>query len=808
MARTASQSKRQAAKEEAPLSAVLPFSYHHDSETIGLKHQAFMQVIKVQGLPASTINDELLVDAHNKRNRLLIDVADTALTLYTHSIKRKVSLSSPGEFTNGFSTHLNGAWNDKLQAENLYATEHYITPVMDCYVGAQKQVKGFFRSLAPGSFESELRNVKAATLKKLHKTTNKIATRLGEKYHARLLGVEKWNDRPISEPLSFLGYLVNAEYKMLALPDMDVSRYLSNSRVLFGGEMFEIRTATGTKYGTVFSIKEYPAKTPNGMLDPLFALKRDLIVTQAFSYLSKPKTKKLIEQERITLSQSDDCSISQLEQLEEALDNVDSGLFRMGQYHCSVVCLADSTAELMEAVGEVDTALSDVNIAPVREDLNTENVFLAQMPGNLRFACRRRPITTMNFAGLSSLHGESIGRAKFNKWGDAIAVLPTDTGSPYYFNFHVGRELLEDNDDDDGGTDKAATLITGVNGSGKTLAMNFLLTQAQKVKHRLIYFDRDSASEIFVRALGGQYSTITPDLRSGFNPLQLPDTNANRVFLEQWFAALLTANGETLNAQERVVIKEAIDGVYSDLQPHHRQLANAASYFMGRGCEDLVLRLSIWHSEGSRAYLFDNPEDNFSLSGDVLGIDMTLLLTDELIQFPVILYVFHQLIESLDGTPTLIPFDEGWAFLKNPYFEANIEELLKTIRKKDGVVIFTTQNPAEMVKSNISASLIDETATHIHFPNDTANKEHYCDKLKLNDKQYQFVRDTEQTERKMLIRQGKQSVIAHLDLAGMEDVIPVLSGTKENVEIMRKLIEQVGEDPKDWLPLFLNEAKG
>jgi type IV secretion system protein VirB4 len=45
-------------------------------------------------------------------------------------------------------------------------------------------------------------------------------------------------------------------------------------------------------------------------------------------------------------------------------------------------------------------------------------------------------------------------------------------------------------------------------------------------------------------------------------------------------------------------------------------------------------------------------------------------------------------------------------------------------------------------------------------------------------------------------------VVAKLDLSGLEDLIPVLSGTAENVNLLRAILSEVGEAPSDWLPHF------
>ncbi|OSI20382.1 hypothetical protein BV913_12580, partial [Neisseria dumasiana] len=63
--------------------------------------------------------------------------------------------------------------------------------------------------------------------------------------------------------------------------------------------------------------------------------------------------------------------------------------------------------------------------------------------------------------------------------------------------------------------------------------------------------------------------------------------------------------------------------------------------------------------------------------------------------------------------------------------------------------------------------------------------------------------------RTFLIKQGKQSTLATLDLHEFDKEMIVLSGTSENVAHMHRIIEETGsEDPEVWLPLLYQTVLG
>jgi hypothetical protein len=62
----------------------------------------------------------------------------------------------------------------------------------------------------------------------------------------------------------------------------------------------------------------------------------------------------------------------------------------------------------------------------------------------------------------------------------------------------------------------------------------------------------------------------------------------------------------------------------------------------------------------------------------------------------------------LDGTPLLIPCAEGWRALIDPTFRGIIEKQLRTIRSRDGAVVFITQSPRDIIDSDIVNILVEQ----------------------------------------------------------------------------------------------------
>jgi type IV secretion system protein VirB4 len=141
----------------------------------------------------------------------------------------------------------------------------------------------------------------------------------------------------------------------------------------------------------------------------------------------------------------------------------------------------------------------------------------------------------------------------------------------------------------------------------------------------------------------------------------------------------------------------------------------------------------------------------------------------------------------------------------------------KTIRKQNGLGIFATQSPEDALASDISAALIEQTATLILLPNPNASREDYVEGLKLTDAEYQVVKSLDERSRCFLVKQGHAATVCQLNLRGLDDALAVISASTDNIEIMHQVVEEeayrLGESPDDlrpeqWLERFYSERKG
>ena len=781
-----------AANREKSVGDHLPYVAQVDDHSIVTRDGLALQVIRLEGLPFETIDAVQLEARKAARDAMLQAVSSARFALVHHVVRRAVAPDLDGQFGDPFSAALDTAWRSRLAERRLYVNDLYLTIVIRPLAGrarAADKLLGLF--VGDRQPKTEVK----ADLRELNRAREALMASL-EPYGPTLLSCYDFASGLASEPVEFLATLLNGTTSPMLLPQGEIAQAIARRRLSFGADAIELGPVDGgsPEFAAILSVKDYPAETDAGMLDDLYRLPFEMVVTQSFAVVDRGPALERMDLALRRMRSADDAAHSLRSELTLAKDEVSAGRALFGEHHLTIMLKADNLADLDSIVGEVQATLSDSGFAAVREELGMEAAFWAQFPGNFGYIARRALISSANFAGFASAHNFPVGKPDGNYWGKAVTLFETTSAGPYFFNFHRG--------------DLGNFTIIGPSGSGKTVVLGFLLAQARRYSPRIVFFDKDRGAEIFLRAIGGVYDTLRPGNPTRLNPLALPDTPANRRFLSDWVAKLATGDGPAPTVEEAGWIADAIDASFAG-PPEHRRLRFLAQLFRGRdraSGNDLAARLAPWHSGGEHAWLFDNEIDGLELDAETIGFDMTAILDQPALRSPTMLYLFHRVEERLDGKPTIIVVDEGWKALDDEVFVARIRDWEKTIRKRGGIVGFATQSASDALESKIASAIVEQAGTQIFMANASAQAADYIDGFGLTPHEYELVRTIPETARAFLVKHGADSVVVRLNLASEPDLLTVLSGRERTVRLLDTIRDDVGDSPDAWLPRLLEVA--
>ncbi len=791
-----------AARAENPLAAFVPFSSLVTPHDVITRGGDYLRVWRLDGVNFEAADEHLVADRHEALCSLLRNLAGGQWAVWTHRLHRVVSdaLDHPEE--QGFARQLSQTYQSKLAERQMMSNELYLTLVY------RPNASRIGRALQPRQrTRQHIAQAQADNLRVMEERSA-LVDRVLRGFGPQLLGERQGTHQTYSELAEFLGYLVNGTWRPVPMKAGALFRTLPSARLSFGGDKLELRQGETRRYAALVDIKEYADAVEPGVLNALLYEQSEFIETQSFSILPRRDAMRALERQRDQLIASDDVVASQIADMDVALNELGDGQICMGEYHYSLIVFGDDVADAGRraagAIGAVGEA-SSLQMSPV--DLVADAAWFAQMPGNWRWRPRDAKLSSRAFAALASGHNFASGKRDGNPWGQALALLRTPSGQPFYLNLHSSPEDEDSEDKKLPGN----TLLIGSTGVGKTTLEMFLLTLTRKwtPAPRLVLFDLDRGCEIALRALGGTYFTLEAGKPTGCNPLQWEPTPARIQFWEQLIRTLVTSTAIPLMPADERAIAHAVKSVA--LMPASlRRLSTVRQNLPKSGENSLYERLGRWCESGALGWVFDRTEDRLQnlKAANVIGFDTTEFLDLPEVRTPVMMYLLQVMQELVNGERLIYVISEFWKALDHEIFSDFAKQKQKTIRKQNGLGIFDTQSPSDVLKHPIGRTMVEQSVTKIFLPNSEAVREEYVDGFGLSDAEFEIVRSlSAQGGRRFLVKQGHASAVCELDLAGLEDFITVLSATTDNVTLLDEIRAEVGDAPADWLPVLTREVQ-
>ena len=798
----------------------IPWTHLCDPVTFVTKDGAIGSVIALEGVPFEVKDLSKLQSEYHQLSRVIQSLpSQFAVYLTTH--RHKASVYPEGEFPEGLSRDFNDAYRKKMSQELLYINDFYLTFVVRGQDKTKQTAKRMMKEIRKSSFD-------VVSQKFRKKQRELLIERVRETMHMlsafspRLLGecVSEPSTGVKSELLGFLSLLVNGRSHPLQYPNMDLNRYLPERRVSFGHQTLEWTGASkkDTTFGALLSIKEYTAHDLDATcLRPLLSCNFEYISTHTFFRVPDGEMEEEMERKKNFLFNEKGNATSARVMIEHAVDGVASGFVTYGLHQHNLLILTNDAESLDDCVSETVGMYNQVGLVIVRETLNLEAGFYAQMPGNFAAITRTVPISHENFVDFAPLHNYYRGYHDGNHLGSSLIQVESQGRTPLNINIHKKSKGTK--------ADPALghALMVAPPGVGKTTLLCAIDSQMKKYQDHVdptqrgysFFFDRNRGCEIYVRSMGGFYKEIEPGTSTGFNPLQLDDTPDNRSFLKHWLATLLSPNA-LLPEDAIKVIGEVIHRNYTLPKPL-RQLSQIADFFP----VDFAYRhhLSSWlrakeagRPDGERAHWFDNPEDSLDLTKhQVVGFGLTKLFNEKTKPYAgsLLIYILHRIQCLEDGRLIGIYLDEAWQLLGIPMLLDMIEEYIAVKRKLNVFLFFITQFMKTILESPLCAHLLEGTASQFYLSNPSADYEVYVKGAKLSESEYLSIKHMGNVPGKFLFKQkDSDSAIGRLNLSGLEDFIHIFSANQKSAELFDVVCHEVGNEPKKFLPVFLEKMRG
>jgi len=525
-----------------------------------------------------------------------------------------------------------------------------------------------------------------------------------------------------SETLTYLHGCVSTRRHRVAVPEVPFHLdALLADEPLTGG----LAPMLGAQHLRVVTVRGFPTSTWPGVLDDLnrlgFAYRwstRFLCLDKAEAekeltrlrrqWFAKRKNVVALLKETIFQQESplvDTDAANKALDADAALQELGSDQVAYGYVTATVTVLDTEASAAYDKLRAVERTIQGRGFVTIPETLNAIEAWLSSIPGHAYANLRQALISTLNLAHLMPVSAVWAGperNAHLN--GPPLIVTRTDGATPFRLVTHLG--------------DVGHTLVVGPTGMGKSVLLATLALQFRRyARSRLFAFDMGRSMRATILGLGGEHYDLGTDGSIAFQPLARIDQDGFRAWAGEWIEGRLNHEGIAVGPAEKEAVWSALASLAS------APLAERTMTGLAVLLQSNALRqaLAPYVLGGAHGKLLDADHDRLG-SADVQGFEMEELMHSKAAVLAVLHYLFQRFEERFDGAPTLLILDEAWLFLDDPVFASRIRQWLKTLRKKNVSVIFSTQSLADIRDSSIAPAIIESCASRIFLANPQATE--------------------------------------------------------------------------------------
>ena len=737
----------------------LPFDKVYDDNSLSLVDGSLVRVYKINGIQTSMMSDENREKLLDLRTQLFNQIQDNDVYMRFFTIRDFSDEKTSYEFDQPVLQKIYDRWNN--QGLKIFTNTYYLVI----------SVKGQNNRERLNQYCNYIESILSAYKPVMLKNTDidNMATFFG-----RILS-------PVTKP-----QIKKCDNSISNVVTVDEVEFTKNS-------VIEYTSGDKKYYAAMISFKTAPDYLDEDFYDTVSTIQCEMICMNGFHILKSSDVESLIKQHNSTITdETEDSTLEQLGEAQSSMDENVTGAQTLVDYYPLFILFGNNIDELDQHIAEFKKVCAAFGVAPVVENFATKVSFFAQLPG---FDIFPRVFKMLSKTAAVSIPLSTMPRGVENSdWGPGpLVVFPTAQGTPYQFQFHV--------------SDKPAavghTLTIGPTGGGKTTLFSFLIAQSLRhQKLKAFFFDRNKGAEIFTLSVGGKYVTMNGKEKdekenmflTHLNPLKMPDTAANRMFLRRWFS-LITGQSDVVSEDE---IARAVSVNFDYLSSKDRLLKNLyESCFSSNGT--MRGELKKWIDPLQYGDIFNEDTDTLDLQSRLTTFDFTEILQDEVLAPAVISYIIHRInnITVSGGNPSLIMIDETAPMLENEMFRKSFVVGLQEGRKNRQAYMVAFQRANVLDKLGIGDVIRGQAQTVLFFRNPAADASDY-EKWNLNPLEMAFIQGKAYPNLKRAVLLSRpvngESVILNTELGGLGNLLKLFESGRSSVLLAEELYKNYGNN--------------
>jgi type IV secretion system protein TrbE len=727
------------------------------------KDGSLLTVFEFEGIDADTPNPGDITAARENLDHACRNF-DHRITAWWRVSHRRVKGEMSGEFASKADARIDAINRANIGSGKYFRNSHSLalafTPetgisrIFD-KVGYHMTVGG--KNLAVAMFEAakDLVLARSAFVFDLTKIQNEI-----KRFEAVIDGFAggvtrlKMKRLQLQNALSFLHQRANPSTpkRRVRYPVTMLDTHLTETEITIGASELMFESAHGKVYARIIGVKEWMG-FQEAALDVLAQVDAELDVCVMFRFLDTSRASAYIKKIRgfykvaafnpiAILKQwatkeeqkNDEGREMLAKEAGEALAKLDAEGQQYGFANISVVVYGSTPEECEDATRQVVGVIGNAGFGVIQERTNLFAAWSTTLPGRWDQQKRLQFVETPAVSDIAPL--TSVGEGStVNEWltqqsgtkTGPLTCLPTRHRTLQHVDLHHP-----------GG--KAHGLVVGPIGAGKSVILNYFMSQTGRHNARRIRFDKDRSTRIPTLLGGGRFIDVTGrfEAATSVNPLSLLSDAQHWPYVAEWVKLVIEGEDFTCTPTQETEIFERIKTLAEAYSPDKWRLSGLITLLPA----ELRERLQVWTEGQKNGRFFDHVEDGFALSDD-LSIEMGDLFQNYPVAAALFMdYAFYRIAQILDGKRyTVIEIEEAGFFFTYPKFYARLEIWAVTIRKLNAALLMATQSLGQLARVANFEILKENIPNLIYLPNSDAlnNKGLYRDVFGLTDHQIQMI---------------------------------------------------------------------
>ncbi|GAB4162716.1 MAG: VirB4 family type IV secretion/conjugal transfer ATPase [Rickettsiaceae bacterium] len=793
----------------------VPIACHYNENTLLTKNGQLLQTIQIDGINSDKISKDLFNLRAVVRKAIGESVDGHKYAFWIHTIRRKADLDDNAEYYGFLSANIHDIWCRKNYWHDKFVNMLYITIVHDATRLKLKNFNSLVNSLSPKIITNFEEKFFAKASEELTITVDKILQGLSE-YGAHRLGIRVEEDECYSDPMFLFRRIMQLNENNCPVPIADISSVLASHQYAVGNDKIEVTGEEGKKFAALMSIKEYQ-EVSSEALDRFLQIPVEMVATEVFYFVDKKEVIKQYKHQNYILGVSRDEELKHLKGLDKIFAKEESGV-RFCHQQISFMVIGEDLKALDSQVKKASEALAKIGIIHVREDINLEKTFWAQLPANFSFLARMKPTVIENTAALASLHNFPTGN-QYNPWGRAVTLLRTERGTPYFMNFHDK-------------TGRGTTCIFGNKRSGRTTLLNFLLSEADKYFPTVLYFTDNMDSGLYIKARNGSWFQREKNI---INPLLCEDTPENREYMFEFFKIIARHYFDPLQETELNLLKSISDKVFN-IPIEQRKLSSILASSIteaDKNSESLNRRIKDYLEGGIYYGVFETEEPLSIAEGELVAINLQAFDDEQYIknnypkekklieQFEYdlnsmravkagIVFATQKILLAAGVGPKIFVVDNFAELVNLEQYHSLITYFSNKMHEANGVA-FLTINTDEVIKQKVPKTISQNWLAHVNtsfiLPSESTVVG-FGEVFDLSPAELKKLSSMTVSSRMFLVKQDNITIAAELSIGGLPGLTRLLCSGEAERNIYKEVIKDTGNaSPEDWVEAVYSELE-